>query len=429
MKTIKTTIKNRSLLLAPLFCAALPFSAQTAQVEGKETAIHHVESAVCGECHQQIYNQWKDSMHAKSSALEDPIHATFYRKVMGDPTVEGLRKKGKYPVCLQCHAPNAAKDKKTKLDSKNAYREGVNCVSCHTLESYKGIRKPDGKLQLGASAYERSENLQGPRGFLLSYNPQEAAIWNAVNPHLGSENRPANAKTPSGKPLPDLPLTGNSLLQSSKACLGCHDMRPNSNKVVLCNTGDEFLQDGSKETCQSCHMPVSNGIVDHSIGGGHDVAMLERAVRLDLFPTREGNKLKLRVELENKQPHKAPTGAPFRNIVLKLTARDKTGNVLWTNFKKHPMDEDPQAYFVYTLQDAKGNFSTPPKAVGVKSDSRLEAHETRELQYEIDAKNVDSVRAELFYNLLWPQLVKKMTHLPAQDRESKLINWAEKKIQ
>ncbi len=45
-------------------------------------------------------------------------------------------------------------------------------------------------------------------------------------------------------------------------------------------------------------------------------------------------------------------------------------------------------------------------------DTRLKAFETRYLTYSIPAKNVTLVRGELFYNLLWPELVKKFTRLP-----------------
>ncbi|MGF1546092.1 MAG: multiheme c-type cytochrome, partial [Thiotrichales bacterium] len=70
------------------------------------TAPHEVSSKVCGECHQEIYDEWKGSMHAQSTALTDPIHGAFYRSEVGDPTQEGqTMKDGKFPVCLGCHAP------------------------------------------------------------------------------------------------------------------------------------------------------------------------------------------------------------------------------------------------------------------------------------------------------------------------------------
>ena len=116
--------------------------------------------------------------------------------------------------------------------------------------------------------------------------------------------------------------------------------------------------------------------------------------------------------MKNKQPHSLPTGAPFRNIFLKLTAYDANGKVLWENAKGHPAKEDPQAYLMYELLDDKDVHAAPPMAKKLGPDTRLKAFETRNLTYSIPAKNVAVVRGELFYNLLWPELVEKFTKLP-----------------
>jgi hypothetical protein len=53
--------------------------AEDAEEEGEETkSIHYVRPEACRECHEVIYEQWKRSMHTKSTALQDPIHAAFY---------------------------------------------------------------------------------------------------------------------------------------------------------------------------------------------------------------------------------------------------------------------------------------------------------------------------------------------------------------
>ena len=54
-----------------------------------ETPIHQVSSETCEICHNRMYNKWKGSMHAQSTALNDPIHGTFYGMVIGDPTKKG----------------------------------------------------------------------------------------------------------------------------------------------------------------------------------------------------------------------------------------------------------------------------------------------------------------------------------------------------
>ena len=384
--------------------------------------LHHVSAETCKLCHQDIYKQWKGSMHAQSSALVDPIHATFYKKVVGDPTKEDVKmKNGKYPVCLMCHAPNAARDKKTKLDAMPAYSEGVNCVACHTLGKFKGTSTADGKPQLGIKAYELSDAIQAPAGFPRELQKLTAAgddmFGGALeadegkkpNPHLG---KPVMLE---GKEIQALPMEQNAQqMKTSDACMGCHDKRSNAKNVPLCATGKEYVGGKSKVDCLACHMPIAGGVADHGMGGGHDKAMLKRSVVFGVNAKTEGDVVKAEVSMRNMQAHALPTGAPFRNIYFKLTAYDATGNVVWENAKGHPGKEDPQAYLMYELYDDKDVHTLPPMATKLGPDSRLEPFETRVLSYDIPANGVVLVRGELFYNLLWPGLVEKFKHLPKE---------------
>ena len=360
-------------------------------------------------------------MHAQSSAMNDPIHGTFYKNVVGDPTKEGVRmKNGKFPVCLQCHAPNAAKDQKTKLDSMAAYSEGVNCVACHTMTKFKGTEGKNGKLRLGTAAYEFGDTLQGPRGFKTVFQ-QEDDMFGGMpdsgdskpNPHLGK------AVELDGKSIPSMPMQGNpTLMRTNDACMGCHDKRSNSKKVPLCTTGDEYDASKQQASCTSCHMPVANGVISHSMGGGHDHTMLRSSIVFSIDASKKGQNIEAVASLKNKQPHSLPTGAPFRNIYMVLTAFDAGGNVVWVNAKNHPREDDPKAYFNYEITDDQGVHTSPPKATKLGPDNRLDPYETRNLTYVIPAKDVALVRGEVFYNLLWPELNKKFGKVLPKDLTS-----------
>ena len=430
----KFSIYFANILSLPVVLAGLCMSAtvvQAAQLDGMDVPIHHVASENCKECHKKVYKQWSGSMHAQSTALKDPIHGAFYQKVVGSPTEEGLRNNGKYPVCLQCHSPNAAKDGKTKLDSKAAYSEGVNCVSCHTLKSYKGIKAANGKMQLGLKAYELSDVLQGANGFLHEQGDAAEKVraniedTGDINPHLGRDSQGKPYLSAEDAKDIDFPMEKNTLLQTSEACLGCHDRRNNSKGVPLCATGDEIISSKSDETCQSCHMPFSEGVMDHSMGGGHSLAALRRSISLDVSSVKKGDQLAVNVVLKNRQPHTVPTGAPFRNAFVKVTALSKDGRIVWRNFEKHPMKEDPKSYLYYRLEDDDNNFTTPPMATRAGADTRLKAYEKRNIGYDIPGKDVYLVRVEFYYNLLWPGLVKKLSHLPEELKDGKLIAWGE----
>ncbi|NGZ27495.1 MAG: cytochrome c family protein, partial [Magnetococcales bacterium] len=252
----------------PLMGAAawLLLSATAWSGEEEKPPLHHVPSANCGECHKEIYLQWSDSMHAKSTALNDPIHGAVYRLEAGDPTQEGVTHKatGAYPPCLQCHAPNAARDKSTKLDANPAYSEGVNCVVCHTMKNYKGIHGEDGKMRMGAAAYEfANDSLQGPDGGPHGSKPTFA-------PGSGGGEPTVNPFPQQANPM---------LFKGSDACLGCHQMMANPQKVAVCNIGENLLgKNTPAPTCQSCHMPVVNGFVSHEMAGGHDTNRVKKSL-------------------------------------------------------------------------------------------------------------------------------------------------------
>lgn len=373
---------------------------------GIDGPVHHVSASVCKSCHEDIFAQWSGSMHAKSTALRDPIHELMYRQEVGDPRAEGEvhNRSQRFPVCLNCHAPNAAKDQVTKLDAKDAYAEGVNCVACHQISGYKGVRRAEGGLRLGIMAYETSpDTLQGATGFPFDKTRADQP----GNPHL-----PTGELDTFGVVIAAaLPLQGNPrMLRSSELCLGCHHLRPNPQGVPLCATGDEIEASGSQVTCQSCHMPIANGMANHSMGGGHDPAMLHRAVKMTVDVEPNGDGITAHVVMENQLPHKMPTGAPFRNVQVKVTALDADGTVLWSNFEKHAQQEDPRSYLFYQLADDEGKPAMPPTATQVGIDSRLEPHERRVLSYEIPAQPA-VVRAELLYNLVFEGMKPRIMEL------------------
>lgn len=371
--------------------------------------LHQVSAAVCQWCHEDIYRQWSGSMHAKSTALRDPIHELMYRQEVGDPRAEGQlhQRSQRYPVCLQCHAPNAALDKTTKLDAMPAYEEGVNCIACHQIAGYYGVRQEGGGLRMGMAAYQTADILQGPTGYAFDQvrRADDDADPYADNPHLDKLDALGQRVTAS------LPLQGNPrMLRSNDLCLGCHHLRPNPQGVPLCATGDEIAESGSQVTCQSCHMPIAEGFANHSMGGGHDPAMLARAVKLTVDVTPGSDGVVAEVVLLNQLPHKMPTGAPFRNVQVLVSALDENGEVLWQNFTEHAQHEAPEAYLFYQLADDEGKPAMPPVATQVGNDSRLQPHERRVIRYEIPGRPA-VVRAEMLYNLVFEGMKPRIMEL------------------
>ncbi len=375
---------NRTSLFNTLFILLLFSSSITTGMAKVNKPLRHVSAEECKTCHEEIYSQWKSSMHANSTALKDPIHGTFYNAVIGSPEEEGLKKNGKYPICLQCHSPAAAKDGKTNLAAMQVYNEGVNCVACHTITRFKGTKKAEGGLRLGMQAYEFSEtSLQGPGTNHTEPHWQHPIFENSANPEI---------------------------FKTNAICMGCHDQRKNSNKVALCQTGDEIAASGGSNNCLSCHMPIVNGKADHSLLGGHSAKMVSKGLLMTMTTASANTKtLEISIKLANQLPHNLPTGAPFRNIYVKVSGYDKQGQEVWKSSQSHPAKDDKKAMLMYSLGDAEGNPASPPKATQVLKDTRLKPYETRELKYSLPAGKIVSVRAVAYYDLLLPPMKKKFS--------------------
>jgi hypothetical protein len=83
-------------------------------------------SAQCAECHQEVYDEWKDSWHAKSWIDEDV-------RVQSNDFAN--------KDCIDCHAPQPVfitKIGNRVLPRSSRRAEGVDCLSCHL--------RPDGSM-------------------------------------------------------------------------------------------------------------------------------------------------------------------------------------------------------------------------------------------------------------------------------------------
>lgn len=107
-----------------------PSAAQTAS-GGKIPSDFFLESAACGECHKDVYEQWRSSMHKFSS-----FNNQFYRK-----SIEYMQETAGVQAskwCAGCHDHamlfNGMFDEPVagQLDTPEAHA-GLACVSCHSL--------------------------------------------------------------------------------------------------------------------------------------------------------------------------------------------------------------------------------------------------------------------------------------------------------
>ncbi|MFO0722700.1 MAG: hypothetical protein U1E65_02875 [Myxococcota bacterium] len=230
------------------------------------------DSAYCGSCHPEAYQEWSASFHA--SAGSDPL---FLAGFADDPDVR----------CARCHAPlledqaplvRALKTKHSLSPSLSAVpatprRLGIGCASCH---------------------------VRG--GQILTARPVE------------TDEHPTRVEP---------------LLSSSAFCGSCHQFRFGRRTASGTSLSDNVVQDtwrehqraGGTERCQDCHM----GKRGHRMPGAHDAELLGEA--LGVRPQRQADGRFSLVLEAAANGHRFPTGDLFRHLRVELWRGDGFASV------------------------------------------------------------------------------------------------------
>lgn len=249
---------------------------------------------VCGNCHRAIHDAWKTSSHAH--AMDSRLFQDVLELAEAD-LGHSARK-----VCLGCHAPLAAPTGDLALLKKSSW-EGVTCDYCHSITAIS-TSGPNAKAILTTSGTKSGPLQDAP-------SPAHGTVYSAIH-------------------------------TSSLLCSTCHEYRNASGFAVLTTytewKNSRYAKEGKQ--CQSCHMyRVAGEVVDpliqrsadlkinlHQMPGSHSLEQLTSAVRAQMTAVREGDKLRVTVDVTNqKAGHYLPTGSPLRQLVLEVRADTYSG--------------------------------------------------------------------------------------------------------
>jgi hypothetical protein len=197
-----------------------------AQVNSLAELVKMFDSSSCKECHEQIYEQWEKSHHARPlMGFNDKIFITGYLKTGPLSIKPGHRVTKENFPCFKCHFPQikyvtdkvAAEiaDAIFKDDKEIIRKLNISCLVCHNEKA------------------------------VVHGRPEKNVIY-------GNKDIDDHPKTPVKKS----PLLKNSLM-----CGQCHGLGPNLEfeTPVQCATlyGSylhAYIPSGGTETCQQCHM-------------------------------------------------------------------------------------------------------------------------------------------------------------------------------
>jgi hypothetical protein len=361
------------LSILPAVAALLMTVSAVQAHELPEGAEPFQESGQCASCHPQIFKEWQESFHAKSSVHTDSAHNAVYQAFS-----KFLTSKGKKPNyhCANCHAPMSDNLKELMSgdalpDSKNASQvAGVGCTFCHRIE-----------------AINPGENFN-------QYRLNKDGAY-----HIG---RAVTAQPKAHK------IAESPLFTDGEVCMGCHGHKLNSHETPIC-----LMTDEGKSNCITCHLPKVAGSptvgadatthFSHTMAGGHDLAMLQQAADLEIKVQGKGMERQVVVTVQNKTEHTFPSTNPMRMAFIKVQAKDKNGTVLWENFKKDPLKEDRQAVFFKAFKAGEQVGVPSWQAESLAFDTRLKRGESKVLTYPLYSNEISEVEAELVYLLFPPK--------------------------
>lgn len=285
-------------------------------------------SEMCRGCHSEIYEQYRESMHAKS--FSNPLFtAQYFKEVV--PMAQHNAKFITYArKCLMCHAPvvymNYTGLVSTPLQAER-FESGVSCDFCHTLSGYT----------------ENGDYLQNPSG------KKQGPIKSAAN---------------ITSPEPSQHFEYSGFLPMAEYCGRCHNAT-NHNGLEVTSTYSEWRGSSYGErgiTCQECHMNknglLKNGVAEfdsgvaahlnigftaieqkihdklytHAFPGAHSIRQLEEALHIDfrigVRTVDSQGRVPFIIVINNERSgHKMPSGSSdlrFMWLTVTATAEDKS---------------------------------------------------------------------------------------------------------
>jgi hypothetical protein len=353
------------LVALTIALSCFPAQAQIEIITDSGSAPEFSSSVSCAKCHHDIYNYWKESLHAH--ALDDHIFQAAFMVAIKEKG-NGIR-----DLCLGCHAPLSVISGDVKTESPMS-EEAVTCDFCHRISD---IDIPNGVAKVTLTTGDEK------------YGPLKPSSK-------------ANDKTH--------PSVQSDLFTDSKICATCHQWT-NENGVAIFDTYREW-QNGPYQKegihCQNCHMPLVEGslvrdkgskqdkINSHNLSGGHSIVQVASAASVSIAsiePVLGG--LRAVVEVTNKgSGHMIPTGIPSRSLVLDVQLLDAAGNVVETatqEFRKIVVDENGA--------ELKRDADIILKGAGISKDNRIPPGETVAVPFHFAASSKKKylIRATLSY--------------------------------
>src|SRR5262245_22172650 len=203
----------------------------------EETLSLYPTAAQCGECHKQIYEEWRSSQHAYPSI--SPMFHAFEQKF------QELTKGTVGTFCVRCHqqvGTQLGEKRDTPLWAMSQIsREGVSCITCHRVKEQYGKVNGERRVEPG-------------KIFDPVYGSGEKSVLKEILANKETYSV-KTSKDGRGNSIHNGMMT-NSQLTKSEFCVSCHQVAVNLG-IKLEIVWDQYRDSPALKagvTCQDCHM-------------------------------------------------------------------------------------------------------------------------------------------------------------------------------
>jgi len=331
-----------------------------------------VSSAACKACHPLIYAEYYDSMHAKASVADDPVHRAVWKK-------HPLHKKGAYAACAKCHTPE-------HQDGKADAHEAISCLYCHQIADIQEGKKSNTNIMS-----THRDTLYGAR---TSQKGQKDVGYEAEHSFFGFVTKKR------GSPYHRIDFS-NENYYNAKICTGCHSHKENKHGFRVCDSEIDGVQ--SDKNCIDCHMPKLQGSfttlkdsVVHRYHGFSGVSQKpELAAKYIAITLQKEGDNNFSVVIKNGASH-ALLLHPLRlgELHVEITRKGKTVRLSPVRFVR--------------LIGKEGKPTPPWIATETVKDTQIGAHQSRSVTYDYALQSGDIVEITLGFYKVNPKAAKKL---------------------
>ncbi len=333
----------------------------------------------CQVCHPQIYQEYKNSMHSKSSIYKDALHKAVWDR-------HPAKAKGDYS-CAKCHTPSDHKlmsGKSQLTDNQIQQSEPISCQLCHQIESIEKHAKSNKNIFTSKEKHFFSANKE-KKGEKIEFK-QESRFFGLLTLQSGSPHHNIDYS--------------NENYYNADVCMGCHSHKQNTKGFTVCDM--EVKQGDSKETCISCHMPkVQGSLANHKDSPSHAFhgssihnstpQTLSKYIKLTLDQQTNG----FDITIKNEATHTLfPQPLRLAQLRVNIKREGKTTHLKTESFAR--------------VIGMDGEASMPWLADSIISDNSIKALETRKIHYDTTVQKTDILTVVFGYYVVNPQVAKKL---------------------